>query len=91
MTDLDQAAISIAQRIVALWNGYSDENSLETDIAMREAAKEAIALDLRMVEGVIASPLKYYAMVELEDHNPEDLTICEMVESLEISIGLLTK
>lgn len=91
MTDLDQKAIAIAQKIADLWNNYSDENSVETDLAMREAAKEAVALDLSMVEGVIASPLKYYAMVELEDHNPEDLTFCEMVESLEISIGILTK
>ena len=90
MTDLDQKAVAIAQRIADLWNGYSDENSTETDLAMREAAKEAMALDLTQVDGVIASPLKYYAAVELEDSNPEDLTWCEMVESLEISIGLMT-
>lgn len=89
MSDLDQKAVAIAQRIADLWNGYSDENSNETDLAMREAFKEAQAMDLRQVDGVIASPLNYFARAFLNDENPEDLTYCEMVESLEISIGLM--
>lgn len=89
MTAQDQAAIIVARKIVALWNNYSDENSAESDLAMRDAFKEALALDLTHVEGVIASPLKYFALAFVEDSNPEDLTFAEMTESLEISIGLM--
>lgn len=87
MTDaLDHAALVLAQNIVDLWNNYSDENSEQTDLAMRDACKEAQAMDLRQVDGLLASPLRYFARAFLEDDNPEDLTICEMVESLKISI-----
>jgi hypothetical protein len=88
MTDLDKKALGLAQTIVDLWNGYSDENSERTELAMRDAFKEVEAMDLGMVDGVLASPLKYFARAYLNDENPEDLTYCEMTESLEISIGL---
>lgn len=82
-------ARGLACTIVALWNGYSDENSHETDIAMRDAFKEVDALDFSHVDGVIASPLRYFARAFLYEENPEDLTFAEMTESIEISLGIL--
>ncbi len=88
MTDHDQKALTLAETIVALWKGYSDENSVETELAMREAFVEANGMDFAQVDGVLASPLKYFTWAYLSDYNPEDLTYAEMTESLEISIGL---
>ncbi len=89
MNVADQKALALACNIVSLWNGYSDENSEQTDLAMRDTFKEAVAMDLHQVDGVLASPLNYFARAFLDDENPEDLTFCEMSESLEISIKLM--
>lgn len=88
MTDMDKKALGLAQAVVGLWNAYSDENSEESDLAMREAFKEVAAMDMAKVDGVLASPLNYFARAFLNGENPEDLTFGEMTESLEISIGL---
>lgn len=88
MTEQEQALI-FARNIVNLWNGYSDANSEESDSAMRDTFKAVRALDLHQVDGVLASPLNYFARAFLDDDNPEDLTFAEMTESLEISIGIL--
>jgi hypothetical protein len=85
----DQKALILARNIVTLWNGYSDENSEETESAMRDTFKEAIAMDLHKVEGILASPLNYFARAYLTDENPEDLTFQEMTDSLEISVNLI--
>ncbi len=85
----DQKALILARNIVTLWNGYSDENSEETESAMRDTFKEAIAMDLHKVEGILASPLNYFARAYLTDENPEDLTYQEMTDSLEISVNLI--
>jgi hypothetical protein len=85
----DQKALLLARNIVMLWEGYSDENSEETESAMRDTFKEAMSLDMHSVEGIIASPLNYFAHAYLYDENPEDLTFCEMTESLAISIKLI--
>lgn len=85
----EQKALILARNLVTLWNEYSDENAEETESAMRDTFKEVVAMDLTRVDGVLASPLNYYARASLYDENPEDLTICEMTESLEISIGIL--
>jgi hypothetical protein len=85
----DQKALAIARNVVSLWNGYSDDNSEESDLAMRDAFKAVEALDLHRVEGILASPLNYFARAFLNDENPEDLTFGEMSQSLEISIGLI--
>ena len=89
MTEEQKKALTLARNLVTLWNEYSDENSEETESLMRDTFKEVAALDLHKVDGVLASPLNYYARASLYDENPEDLTISEMTESLEISIGIL--
>lgn len=86
---IETKAKELGAELVRLWNNYSDENSNETDLAMRETTKEIRALDLRQVDGVLASPLNYWTRAELDDENPEDLTFCEMIESIEISLGLM--
>lgn len=88
MTEQEQAVI-FARNIVTLWNEYSDENSEESDNAMRDTFKAVLGLDLHQVDGVLASPLNYFAQAYLTDHNPEDLTFAEMTESLEISLKIL--
>lgn len=85
----DAKAMILARNIVALWNGYSDENSEETESAMRDTFKEAVAMDLHQVDGVLSSPLNYFARAYLYDENPEDLTYSEMTESLAISIKIM--
>lgn len=82
-------ALNIAKEIASLWANYSDDNSTQTDLSMRDYFKQAEAIDLDCVDGVLASPLKYFARAFLHDENQEDLTFCEMAESLEISIGIL--
>ena len=88
MTEQEQALI-YARNIVRLWDEYSDENSEESDSAMRDTFKAVQGLDLHQVDGVLASPLNYFAQAFLTDENPEDLTFSEMAESIEISIGIL--
>lgn len=88
MTDEQQAKI-LARNLVTLWNEYGDENAEETESSMRDTCKHVRSLNLHTVDGVLASPLNYFANSYLDDHNPEDLTIAEMVEGLEISLGLL--
>lgn len=89
LNDTERKALILARNIVALWNGYSDENSEETESAMRDTFKEVVALDLKNVDGVLASPLNYFARAYLNDENPEDLTYQEMTDSLDISVGIL--
>lgn len=85
-------ALAIAFAVVSSWNAWGGADRLEIvgDDALNVLAMAADQLDFAHIEGVIASPLKYYARAILHDENPEDLTYCEMIESLEISIKLLT-
>jgi hypothetical protein len=87
--NVEKKALILARNIVALWNGYSDENSEETESAMRDTFKEIITMELTQVDGVLASPLMYFAIAYLYDENPEDLTFSEMSDRLEISIGII--
>ncbi len=87
--EIEARAKELGAELVRLWANYSDENSVETDLAMRETTKMIRALDLHQVDGVLASPLNYWTRAELDDENPEDLTFCEMIDSIEISLGLI--
>lgn len=89
MTPLEQKACELGTDLVRLWDNYSDENSIQTDLEMREATKEIRALGLDHVDGVLASPLNYWTRAELDDENPEDLTFCEMLESVRISLKIM--
>lgn len=89
LSNEERQALVLAREIVSLWNGYSDENSEQTDQAMDDAFKAVLAIDLHKVDGVLASPLNYFARAVLNDENPEDLTYCEMSGSLQISIDLI--
>lgn len=81
-------AIDTAREIVRIWADWSDGNEVQSELALRDACKTLRAIDLHQVDGTLSSPLNYFAMAYLDDHNPEDLTICEMVESIEISLAL---
>ena len=88
MTPLDQKACDIGAEMVLIWDNWSDANEIESDLALRQCAKDARALDLHQVDGVIASPLNYFVRAELDDENPEDLTFCEMFESIGTNVIL---
>lgn len=85
-------ALAIAFSIVGAWErwGGDDRYEIVGADALNVLALAADALDFGSIEGVIASPLKYYARAILHDENPEDLTYCEMIESLDVSIKVLT-
>lgn len=85
-------ALAIAFAIVSSWNAWGGDDRLEIvgDDALNMLALAADQLDFGHIEGVIASPLKYYARATIHDENPEDLTYCQMIESLDISIKILT-
>lgn len=85
----DKKALALAATIVSLWRTWEDGNEDMQDDALRLAFEAVRTIDLHHVEGVIASPLNYFAMAYLDEHNPEDLTYSEMVESLAISIRLM--
>jgi len=88
MTEQAKALI-LARNIVNLWNGYSDANSEETESAMRDTFKEVVSMDLKSVDGVLASPLNYFARAFLYEENPEDLTFSEMSDSIQVSLDIL--
>lgn len=89
MRPLDQKACDLGAELVRLWENWSDANEVESELAMRNRAKEIRALDLHQVDGVIASPLNYFVCAYMEDSNPEDLTISEMVDSLKVSLSIM--
>lgn len=86
-------ALGIAFAIVGSWYRWNGEDRYEIigDDALNVLAEAAAALDFRQVEGVIASPLNYFARAILHDENPEDLTYCEMIDSIAISIRVMTE
>jgi len=85
-------ALAIAFAIVSSWNAWGGEDRLEIvgDDTINVLALAADQLDFGHIEGVIASPLKYFACAVVHGQNPEDLTYCEMIGSLEVSIKILT-
>lgn len=89
MNATEQKARELGAELVRIWENWSDENEHDSEIALRDTAKEVRALDLHHVDGVLASPLNYFVRSHLDDENPEDLTISEMIESIKISLSLL--
>jgi hypothetical protein len=95
MSDISptRRALALAFAIVGAyyrWNG-EDRYEIVGDDALNVLAETADSLDFGQVEGVIASPLKYFVGAILRDQNPEDLTYVDMVDSLAISIRVLTE
>jgi hypothetical protein len=86
---IQKQAVSLAETLVNLWDNYGQVSEAQSDLDMRDCCKELRKLDLREVDGVIASPLNYFVRAYLDDENPEDLTYGEMIESISISLGLL--
>lgn len=89
LTAEDQKALILARNIVTLWEEWNDEKAEENDNAMRDTFKEAVAMDLTKVEGVLASPLSYFARAYLYDENPEDLTFSEMTDAIKVSVDMI--
>lgn len=85
----ERKALALAASVVALWATWSDSNADVQDDALRLAFEAADALDFTQIDGVIASPLKYFARAYLSEENPEDLTFQEMADSLSVSIKIL--
>ena len=86
--DLDQQARAIMFAIVSVWDNFgANEPDGENALTLLcEIARQR--LDMHKVAGHLSSSLNYFVLATLEDHNPEDLTICEMTESMTISLGL---
>ncbi|WP_454618359.1 hypothetical protein [Bradyrhizobium cenepequi] len=84
-----QKAAAVASELVRIWADWSENDEEASDNALRDACKEARAIDMHQVEGVIASPLNYFVRAYLDDENPEDLTYDEMMESMQIGLSLL--
>lgn len=82
-------ALAYAQILVSTWATWEDGKENILDDVLRVTCEGARSLDMHQVEGVIASPLNYFVRAYLDDENPEDLTYCEMMQSMNISIGLL--
>jgi hypothetical protein len=82
-------AMAYAQILVTTWQVWDDGKEDLLDDCLRVTCEAARALEMSQVEGVIASPLNYFVRVYLDDDNPEDLTYCEMMDSMSVSIGLL--
>jgi hypothetical protein len=85
----ERKALALAASVVALWATWSDSNEDVQDDALRLAFEAADVLDFTQIDGVIASPLKYFARAYLNEENPEDLTFQEMADSLSVSIKIL--
>lgn len=83
-----QTARALAITLTSLWAAWSDQNEDDRDNAMRLALEAVRKVDLHQVEGTISSPLGYFAQAYLDEHNPEDLTFDEMLQSLAVSLTL---
>lgn len=81
-------ALALAHIIVKLWETWADENEDIADDALRITLEQVRDIDLTGVDGTLAAPLNVFARAYLEDDNPEDLTFDEMIQSIEICIGL---
>lgn len=91
MSDDQVKAIFIGDALVKLWAGWCDEKADEFDTAMKLLVERAAnELDLDAVDGRIAQPLNYFVGAYLREDNPEDLTYCEMLESVELGVKQLT-
>ena len=67
MTSLDQKACDLAAEFIRIWANWETLGDEAGDDALRDTAKEVRALDLNRVDGVIASPLNYFAMAYLDE------------------------
>jgi hypothetical protein len=89
MNLLTRKACDIGTEIVRIWSQWSDATEVESELALSACVNEARTLDMHQIDGVISSPLNYFVRSQLDDENPEDLTWCEMIESIEISVKVL--
>lgn len=88
MMTVTQKARALAVTLTSIWAGWSDADADDRDNAMRLAVEAVRSIDLHQVDGTISSPLNYFAMAYLDDHNPEDLTYDQMMQGLAISLSL---
>lgn len=83
----DQAvARFIGDALVKLWADWTDDKSDEFDDAMKALVLRARGLAYDTIDGRIAQPLNYFVGAYLEGDNPEDLTYCEMLESIDVGV-----
>ena len=85
----NRKAVACAQLLVTTWANWEDGNEDVLDDVLRMACENARAVDMHQVDGRIASPLNYFVGAYLDENNPEDLTYCEMMESMQASIRML--
>lgn len=88
IADPTRKARALAHIIVKLWATWSDQNEDIADDGLRLTLEQVRALDLRQVDGTLSAPLNVFARAYLDQDNPEDLTFGQMIESIEICIGL---
>lgn len=76
-------AIALATTICAIWNAWDDGNEAACDDALIMALSQVRILDLaEYIEGSLGEALRYFAIAHLDDVNPADKTIDEMVTAL---------
>ncbi len=82
-------AIACAQILVTTWATWDDGNEDILDDVLRLACENASTINMHEVDGRIASPLNYFVCAYLDEHNPEDLTYCEMMDGMQASIEMI--